>query len=693
MSVPDMKKTITMFGLIFLLCMNAHAKNISTISPPLSPTGAKIYGESASREPGYLPYDQDGFATVNSITELGAQITSLCQDKITVRIPKGSYTQTTTADFSECNVVGAGSDTVITFTGTGSAFMTQGVTHNSSRLRSVKIIANEDATDHVVKIQDGSNDLVEDCEITLGPVNYAAIAILGTGLGVGQGGSDMHAHKAMNNNLHDNLGSGVYWGGPGGGEAATYSGNYIYNNNQWGAILEYGIQNYRVPLTAAITAGANTIAYSGAPNLANGDTINITNNSDTIESFTVSDVTGTTATLSGNLVGAVASTNLVTVTDKWFLDQVSSVSFNGNYVISNAAGQLKLDSIFGGIVTGNALNNPPSATTPPVVINPGHNPEKTQTAGLTRGLVLQSNMIGAGQSLTAIDMTRLDGMQVDYIKSSIIGPNFFSAGMISNSQFAYVRYTNLGNVSFNVPDCSKIFQIDTGNSSNVSCRDELGVNWVTSPKNLAAAMPVMGVATTNPGTSFSTGNVGAFTVESAPLPDVSNFYSNNNTSGGFVTGTLYEVAWSYIDATGGESPMSTFYQSSNGETTTNNTTMRVSIPAYPLPVADAVSFKFYCKITAANTAPTLCGTQANDGTTGLNLTAPGTTTYPAKTSAYAAKLAKDGVLLPKFTVATLGTAPRAGLAVYCSDCTTAATCEGSGSGHMAVSNGSAWTCQ
>lgn len=43
--------------------------------------------------------------------------------------------------------------------------------------------------------------------------------------------------------------------------------------------------------------------------------------------------------------------------------------------------------------------------------------------------------------------------------------------------------------------------------------------------------------------------------------------------------------------------------------------------------------------------------------------------------------------------AGLGSVPAAGVWRYCSDCTTAATCAGSGTGHMAVSNGTNWTCQ
>lgn len=42
---------------------------------------------------------------------------------------------------------------------------------------------------------------------------------------------------------------------------------------------------------------------------------------------------------------------------------------------------------------------------------------------------------------------------------------------------------------------------------------------------------------------------------------------------------------------------------------------------------------------------------------------------------------------------SLPTVPAAGTYIYCNNCTTAATCAGGGTGHMAVSNGTAWTCQ
>jgi len=47
---------------------------------------------------------------------------------------------------------------------------------------------------------------------------------------------------------------------------------------------------------------------------------------------------------------------------------------------------------------------------------------------------------------------------------------------------------------------------------------------------------------------------------------------------------------------------------------------------------------------------------------------------------------------PTIAFASLGAVPAAGKFIYCTNCTTAATCASGGTGHMAVSNGSAWAC-
>lgn len=53
-----------------------------------------------------------------------------------------------------------------------------------------------------------------------------------------------------------------------------------------------------------------------------------------------------------------------------------------------------------------------------------------------------------------------------------------------------------------------------------------------------------------------------------------------------------------------------------------------------------------------------------------------------------------GPVVPqRVAFAALGLAPTAGTFIYCTDCATAATCAGSGTGHMAVSSGLIWTCQ
>ena len=52
-----------------------------------------------------------------------------------------------------------------------------------------------------------------------------------------------------------------------------------------------------------------------------------------------------------------------------------------------------------------------------------------------------------------------------------------------------------------------------------------------------------------------------------------------------------------------------------------------------------------------------------------------------------------GVWLSAVAFSGLGGVPPAGTMRYCTNCTTAPTCTSGGSGHMAVSNGSAWTCQ
>jgi hypothetical protein len=79
-------------------------------------------------------------------------------------------------------------------------------------------------------------------------------------------------------------------------------------------------------------------------------------------------------------------------------------------------------------------------------------------------------------------------------------------------------------------------------------------------------------------------------------------------------------------------------------------------------------------------------TAVTDGNAnGVNTTAPVSTTFNYSTEPFS---------LPTCTFANLGAVPAAGQGTkYCKDCTTAATCAGSGTGHLAVSNGTNWTCK
>lgn len=61
----------------------------------------------------------------------------------------------------------------------------------------------------------------------------------------------------------------------------------------------------------------------------------------------------------------------------------------------------------------------------------------------------------------------------------------------------------------------------------------------------------------------------------------------------------------------------------------------------------------------------------------------------SQTGGVAAKIS-----FPTTSFASLPAVPAAGVAsLYCTDCTAAATCAGAGTGHLAVSNGTNWTCQ
>jgi hypothetical protein len=88
----------------------------------------------------------------------------------------------------------------------------------------------------------------------------------------------------------------------------------------------------------------------------------------------------------------------------------------------------------------------------------------------------------------------------------------------------------------------------------------------------------------------------------------------------------------------------------------------------------------------------------SDGTD-LRLNSPAATVILAANNA--AKLTVSGTLTTSaqpfgdqpVAFASLGTVPAAGYHVFCTNCTTAATCASGGTGHLATSNGTNWTCQ
>jgi hypothetical protein len=53
----------------------------------------------------------------------------------------------------------------------------------------------------------------------------------------------------------------------------------------------------------------------------------------------------------------------------------------------------------------------------------------------------------------------------------------------------------------------------------------------------------------------------------------------------------------------------------------------------------------------------------------------------------------NALIMSNKVFTALGAVPAAGTSVYCTNCTTATPCAGGGTGHLAVSNGTAWTCQ
>ena len=104
-------------------------------------------------------------------------------------------------------------------------------------------------------------------------------------------------------------------------------------------------------------------------------------------------------------------------------------------------------------------------------------------------------------------------------------------------------------------------------------------------------------------------------------------------------------------------------------------------------VALQLAINGVARLNSGNDKAVQFNNNANSGTGGVEFWSGGA--VPTKVGSVSAA----GVFsIGTSAFSALGTVPAAGTMKYCTDCGTASTCAGSGSGHMAVSNGTNWTC-
>ena len=133
---------------------------------------------------------------------------------------------------------------------------------------------------------------------------------------------------------------------------------------------------------------------------------------------------------------------------------------------------------------------------------------------------------------------------------------------------------------------------------------------------------------------------------------------------------------------------------------------------------DVTAVGYYALSLGSGSYNTALGYQAGYGPSGTNANTTGTyntylgyntaassttqQTYQTIVGAAASAACSSCIVLGRSTdvtqvgsvaYASLPPVPAAGSLIYCNNCTTAATCTSGGSGHLAVSNGSAFTCQ
>lgn len=117
----------------------------------------------------------------------------------------------------------------------------------------------------------------------------------------------------------------------------------------------------------------------------------------------------------------------------------------------------------------------------------------------------------------------------------------------------------------------------------------------------------------------------------------------------------------------------------NGSPVLGNLTVTNPASATTLTIANGSAF-----MTVGGVATTITST----ATTNSTLPAGTHNIAPLDAPVFTVSIAH-----PTTPFASLGAVPTAGIEVYCTNCTTAATCAGAGTGHIAISNGTNWTCQ
>lgn len=245
----------------------------------LSTTGSATFGTTVLFPDGaYIT------ATKGAGSDIGAQVTSLCtaHPNATVYIPSGSYSYSTTLDFSNCHVIGAGDSTVLNHTGVSAlakAYAWPALPKNSE-LEHVNFVAGGAEATHCVQVVDTENSKVHDITVSGCPSGQAAIAVIGDGTGTGNG-QDIHGTLIYRNYVQQNTGDGIYVGGSGGSQRTVIRENFVGSNSGWCIRADYGVgPNSAINEVAELTVDSNTGfgCTLGALRLNGVQTVRVTGN-------------------------------------------------------------------------------------------------------------------------------------------------------------------------------------------------------------------------------------------------------------------------------------------------------------------------------------------------------------------------------------------------------------------------------